>query len=76
MPHHTKKLAAALVAIILGAAGCADANDVAGVPAGPVFDGIGWAGSGNRSDSTKVTTTTTSSGSESTAGIGFAGSGN
>jgi hypothetical protein len=80
MPSLAKKLTAVLIATVLGAASCADANDVTGVPAGPVYDGIGWAGSGNRSDSTQVNNTTTTSSEPdsiaSPAGIGFAGSGN
>ena len=62
-----------LVAILMGtmlvtAVGCADGADLTGprlAPDGPAYDGIGWAGSGNRTDSV------TSSG----GGIGWTGSG-
>ena len=71
--HLGKKLAAILMGSMLAAAGCADGATVTGfqidAPDAPAYDGIGTAGSGNRTESDS---TTTFSGD----GIGWAGSGN
>jgi hypothetical protein len=58
------QIRARLAALILAAAfaGCADAARVTGPqqqPAGPSFNGTGWFGSGNRSDSTAAPTNST-----------------
>jgi hypothetical protein len=70
MHFGTKKLAAILIGSLFAATACADGTNITGqrvAPGAPAYDGSGWAGSGNRTDST---TTTTSDGS------GWAGSGN
>lgn len=91
--HVAKKLSAILFGTLLAAA-CADGGQITEpplrAPDAPALDGIGWAGSGNRSDSTATEPTgsgwagsgnmatsdsTTRSGAEA-AGIGWAGSGN
>jgi hypothetical protein len=69
--HLGKKLAALLIGAILAAAGCADGGLVTSseinAPNSPAYDGIGWAGSGNRTEPDS---------SNSAAGSGWAGSGN
>lgn len=88
MTNSAKKLAAILVSIVLATAACSDAANVTAprMQPGPAsFDGIGWIGSGNRTDTTTTnptattttTDTTTQQGSEeSTGGIGWTGRGN
>ncbi len=70
--HLGKNLTAILIGSMIAAAGCADGGTVTGsdtkAPHAPAYDGIGWAGSGNRTD--------TDSTSSSATGIGWAGSGN
>lgn len=70
--HLGKKLAAILMGSMLAAAaGCAD-GDLTGprvAPDTPSYDGSGWAGSGNRTESDSSTTI-------SSGGSGWAGSGN
>lgn len=86
--HIAKKLSAILFGCML-AAGCSDSAQMTEprlqAPDAAAFDGIGWAGSGNRSDSTALQPAGTGStgggnlvGSDSTSfmGIGWAGSGN
>lgn len=88
-----KKLTGLLIITLLASSGCGDAASVTdardSADTAPAFDGIGWAGSGNRSDSTGTPTATstgtastgsghsdTGSTTTTTQGIGFAGSGN
>lgn len=81
--HPGKKLTGILIAGAIAASGCADPAGLTGprrpVSEKPAFDGIGWAGSGNRTEtdstasSQSVTTTTTA---EAASGLGWAGSGN
>lgn len=60
-----------LVVLSIGAAGCADGNKVVGprraAPDAPAYDGSGWAGSGNRSETDSTS---------AAAGIGWVASGN
>jgi hypothetical protein len=79
--HKSKRLTGILIACTLAAAGCADPVSLSGpgrTASGPTFDGIGWAGSGNRieTDSTTSFATGSSTTAEAPTGLGWAGSGN
>jgi hypothetical protein len=76
--HLRNKLAAILMGSMLAAAaGCADEAHVTGprtASDAPAYDGSGWAGSGNRTESDS--TTAADSISTGGRGSGWAGSGN
>lgn len=79
---YTRKHIVGMVAVLslVGAAACSDPV-VPEQPAeigGPLLDGIGWTGSGNRTDTIQIPQQqgTESGTSTETAGIGWTGSGN
>lgn len=84
----SKTLIAILLCALTAAAGCGDAADVTApstsVAESPLFDGGGWVGSGNRTDTTSTNPTSTSTPSGTSTeddpgtgrGGGWVGSGN